>query len=111
MVVGLAPLLKGRGARSPALVIAAVLVLLALARPRWLHPVNRAWMAFGAVANRFVTAGLMTMIFCAVVAPLAWVLRRCGHDPLRLKFEPRAETYWIERRPPGPAPETMRNQF
>jgi hypothetical protein len=32
-------------------------------------------------------------------------------DMLRLKREPAAETYWIARAPPGPAPETMKDQF
>jgi hypothetical protein len=45
------------------------------------------------------------------VTPLAWGLRLFGHDPLRLRFEPRATSYWLERRPPGPAPETMTRQF
>jgi hypothetical protein len=30
---------------------------------------------------------------------------------LRLRFDPSAESYWIERVPPGPAPETIKNQF
>ena len=34
-----------------------------------------------------------------------------GKDPLRLRFDRRAATYWIERTPPGPPPETMTNQF
>ena len=30
---------------------------------------------------------------------------------LRLKREPDAESYWIPRAPPGPAPDTMKDQF
>jgi hypothetical protein len=34
-----------------------------------------------------------------------------GKDLLRLKREPGADSYWIVRQPPGPAPETMKDQF
>jgi hypothetical protein len=39
------------------------------------------------------------------------LMRLCGKDSLRLRREPDAASYWIEREPPGPPPETMRNQF
>jgi hypothetical protein len=38
-------------------------------------------------------------------------MRAIGKDLLRLKQEPEAESYWIVRAPPGPAPETMKDQF
>jgi len=37
-------------------------------------------------------------------------MRLRGRDLLRLKREPAADTYWIARSP-GPAPESMRDQF
>jgi hypothetical protein len=30
---------------------------------------------------------------------------------MRLRRDPNAASYWIIREPPGPAPETMRQQF
>ena len=38
-------------------------------------------------------------------------LRAAGRDSLRLRFEPAATSYWIERQQPGPAPNTMNRQF
>jgi hypothetical protein len=46
-----------------------------------------------------------------VVTPLALMLRLMGRDLLERRMDPVTPTYWIERRPPGPAPETMRQQF
>jgi hypothetical protein len=43
--------------------------------------------------------------------PAGFLFRLLGKDPLRLKAEPGAPTYWVLRNPPGPAPETMRHQF
>jgi hypothetical protein len=45
------------------------------------------------------------------VTPTALLFRILGKDPLRLSHDPEARSYWIERQPPGPAPDTMTNQF
>jgi hypothetical protein len=34
-----------------------------------------------------------------------------GKDVLHLQRDPGAASYWVPRQPPGPAPDTMRNQF
>jgi hypothetical protein len=68
-------------------------------------------MTFARIMQAIVTFALMAVIFYGAVTPLAWALRLFGHDPLRLRFEPRATSYWLVRRPPGPAPETMTRQF
>jgi hypothetical protein len=38
-------------------------------------------------------------------------MRLTGKDLLRLKRDPEAESYWIPREPPGPSPETIKNQY
>jgi hypothetical protein len=38
-------------------------------------------------------------------------MRIAGKDPLRLRFDRQAKSYWIERHPPGPDPDSMKNQF
>jgi len=110
-IMGLLPWIRGGSPRPGALAAAAGLLLITLTRARWLHPLNRAWMAFGSVANIVVSSVLMALIFYGVITPLAWVRQRTGLDPLRLRFDSGAASYWLERRPPGPAPETMKNQF
>jgi hypothetical protein len=42
---------------------------------------------------------------------MALVLRALGKDLLRLKRDPKADSYWIAREPPGPAPGSMSKQF
>ena len=37
--------------------------------------------------------------------------RLAGKDPLRRRLDPGAKSYWIERIPPVPPPESMKNQF
>lgn len=43
--------------------------------------------------------------------PTGLVLRILGKDPLTKSFDKTANSYWINRNPPGPSPETMKNQF
>ncbi|HEY2136562.1 MAG TPA: hypothetical protein VGH49_11770 [Xanthobacteraceae bacterium] len=54
---------------------------------------------------------VMGLLFYCMVAPIGLVMRAKGMDPLRLALQPGADRYWIVRRPPGPAPETMKDQF
>ena len=39
------------------------------------------------------------------------VMRLFGKDFLRLRLDRGAKSYWIVRTPPGPPPQSMRNQF
>jgi hypothetical protein len=61
--------------------------------------------------QRLVTPAVMALVFYSTVTPVALVLRLLGKDLLSLQIDRTASTYWIERRPPGPAPDTLRQQF
>ena len=37
------------------------------------------------------------MIYYLVLTPVGLLLRIRGYDPLNRKFQPRADTYWVER--------------
>jgi hypothetical protein len=54
---------------------------------------------------------VMAFVFFGAVLPTGLIMRAVGKDPMRLKCEPDANSYWIERRPPGPAPESLKDQF
>ena len=45
------------------------------------------------------------------LTPTALIMRCMGKDLLHRKLDRDAESYWIERRPPGPDPDTMKQQF
>jgi hypothetical protein len=90
---------------------AAVLLLLTLFRPRWLAPLNRLWMAVGELFHRIVSPLVLGVIFFAVFTPFGLVMRWMGRDSMKRRFEPQAQTYWVTRDPPGPAAESLREQF
>ncbi len=107
----LLPLFEGEAPRAWVLAVAGAFAALALVRPGVLAPFNHAWTRFGLLLHRIVNPVVLGLLFFVTVTPTALIMRALGKDPLRLRFEPEARTYWIERRPPGPEPETMRNQF
>jgi hypothetical protein len=65
----------------------------------------------GLVLHRCVSPLVLGLVYFSTVTPIGLVLRVLGKDPLRLRFDREAESYWIERRPPGPAGPTMSKQF
>jgi hypothetical protein len=88
-----------------------LLALFALGAPAILAPLNRLWLKLGLVLYKVVNPVVMALIFVTTIVPVGILMWLCGKDPLRLKREPDAASYWIAREPPGPTPETMRNQF
>ncbi len=104
--------LHGFGWLQPTLgVIGLALIALGLVAPRSLSGLNRAWTRLGLILFRVVNPVVLGLVYFVVLVPLGLVMRVSRRDPLNLKFDPRAESYWVVREPPGPAPETMINQF
>jgi hypothetical protein len=89
---------------------ALVLALFALFWTMPLRPLNRLWLQLGLILYRVVNPVVMALLFYSTVVPIGLVMKLCGKDPLRLGRAPEATTYWLAREP-GPAPETMKNQF
>jgi hypothetical protein len=90
---------------------AAVMLAFALAWPAALAPLNRLWLRLGLVLYKVVNPLVMGLVFFTTVVPIGLLMRALGKDPLRLRREPAAGSYWITREPPGPEPDTMKNQF
>lgn len=109
--LGAIPLLRGKPARLWCLGVSAIFLLLALTVPTILAPLNRLWMRVGLLISKITNPIIASLMFFVVFTPVALLLRLLGKDLLRLKFDADAKTYWIIRRPLGPSPETMRNQF
>lgn len=91
--------------------LAALTLLVTLAKPDWLTPANRVWMKLAEVLNRIVSPVVLGIMFFGLFAPMGWAMRLAGRDALKRRFERDARTYWIEREPPGPDPAGLPNQF
>lgn len=91
--------------------IGLVLFVLGLIAPGSLSLLNRGWTKLGLLLFKVVNPIVLGLIFGLTIIPIGLLLRAFGKDPLRLEFDPDAKSYWIERDPPGPAPDTMGQQF
>lgn len=110
-VVGLWPLIFGRPLRLWAIILAVAIAAVAFWVPVLLTLPNRLWLAFGALLHRIVSPVMLAAMFFVAVMPTGLVMRLLGKDFLALRRKPDLKTYWVERRPPGPPPESLRNQF
>jgi len=89
---------------------AAAFLILTLFAPALLSPLNKAWMALGHILGRIMSPIILGLIFFVLITPVALMGRITGRDPLRLKARA-AASYWIKREPPGPMPDSFKNQF
>jgi hypothetical protein len=83
----------------------------ALFYPASLKPLNRIWLKCALLLHKVVNPIVMALVFFGTVLPTGLVMRALKKDPLRLKWQPSVTSYWIDRRPPGPAPESLKDQF
>ncbi len=110
-IAGVLPLRHGAPVRIWALAAAGAFLLIALIYPAILHWPNRGFSKLGLMIGRVTNPIVTALLFGLVFVPMGLILRLMGKDPLRLKLDPNAATYWIHRDPPGPEPESMRRQF
>ena len=111
LLIGLWPLPTQGQVRWWSVALSVIFFSVAIVRPAWLAPLNKAWARFGRLLHHVVNPVIMAGIFYFTVVPTGLILRLCKKDPLRIRLDPAAESYWIAREPPGPSPETMKNQF
>lgn len=91
--------------------VGVTLVLTGIFLSRILTPLNKAWMGLGNLLGKIVSPIVMLLVFCLTIVPTSVVLRIRGYDPLKLRVKSNTNSHWVERHPPGPAPEDMMNQF
>lgn len=111
LLIGFWPLIHGESPHWWGVVVAAILGAIALVKPALLAGLNRLWLKLGILLGRIVSPIALGILFYGVLTPVGAVMRLMGKDPLRLKLDPGAKSYWIPREPPGPPPDSMTNQF
>lgn len=111
LLVTLGPLRHGHAPRWWALAVASVFALIAVLKPVLLARLNRLWTKLGILLGKVVSPIALGILFYGVLTPVALIMRLARKDPLRLKLDHDADSYWIVRKPPGPPPDSMTNQF
>ena len=112
LLIGMVPLLHApHRPRWWAIAIAVIFAGLAQVRPNLLAPLNRLWLRFGLLLHKIVSPVILGLLFYTTVLPVGLLMRAFGKDPLRLRKDGAARSYWVIREPPGPTPESMTRQF
>ena len=111
LLIGVAPLVFGHPFHVWSLVVAAAFGAVSAVAPGLLAPLNRLWMRFGLLLHKIVSPVVLGIMFFLVITPMGLVMRMFGKDPLRLRIDRSASTYWIGRTPPGPPADSFNDQF
>ena len=90
---------------------AVLFAVVATIVPRVLAPLNRLWAKFGLLLHMIISPVILAILFYGVFGPVGFLMRLFGKDPMQRSFDARAKSYWIVREPPGPAPDTFKQQF
>ncbi len=91
--------------------VAVAFVLLGFVAPKVLRPLNWLWFQLGLLLGKIVSPIVLGAIFFLMLTPVSLVTRLFGRDELRLKRKASQTSYWLDRAPPGPEPESFKNQF
>ena len=110
VVIGLLPLFNNNQPRIWSLVTGAVFLLVALFVPKLLRPLNRVWFYVGIGLHHVVNPIIMGILFFVTVTPMGLVMRMARNDPLRLKKDESAKSYWIKKDMESNK-ETLKRQF
>jgi hypothetical protein len=111
LLIAFWPVFYRQAPRWWALGIAALFAWVAFWKPALLAHPNRLWTRLGVLLGKVVSPIALGILFYAVITPIGIAMRLAGKDPLRLKLGSGAGSYWIPRKPPGPPPDSMTNQF
>lgn len=101
MILGAMGSLGLAGRTGPALAIVG-LAALPGALLIWLQPelgrkLYVGWMVAVTPAGWAVSSLVLVLIYYVVFTPIGLILRLAGRDPLRRRFDPRAQSYWVAR--------------
>ena len=74
--------------------VSAVAIGVAVRKPAWLYSVNFLWSGLGYLMSLIMVPIITSILYYLIVTPIAVVFRWRGYDPLSVKREPDATTYW-----------------
>ena len=97
LLIGLLLRYYERDAYPYFLVFGAILVILALALPTLLKPLQKAWMALAVTLGFIMTRLILSLLFFLVFMPISLIGRIGGFKFLEIKTDKNASSYWLYR--------------
>ena len=108
LFIALYPITYSEDIRIWSLIISFIFIILGLLNSKILTPLNKLWFKFGVILGIIISPIIMGIIFFLVVTPIGLIMKVLGKDLLRLKYNKKDNTYWIEKNGPK---SKMKNQF
>ena len=76
-----------------------------------LRPVYAVFIKVAHAIGWFNTKVILTLIYFALITPIAVIMRVLGNDPLNMKTDKKLSTYWVKRPVLKAAREQLEKQF
>ena len=108
LILSLYPLLNKEKLNLLFLIFSITFLILGLLNSKILTPLNKVWFKFGIILGKIISPIIMGIIFFLVVTPIGLIMKILGKDLLKLKYNKKDNTYWIEKNGPK---SKMKNQF
>ena len=91
-------------------IMATTLLIVTIAKPHLLLPLNKLWMKLGLLIGKAVNPLILGIIYFGIFTPVGIMMRIFGRDELRLKLKKR-RSYWRKRKANDPNSYGFKNQF
>ena len=102
---------RGKGYYDILFYIAGAFILLALALPIVLKPIQKVWMTIAIILGWVMTRVILCILFYVIVTPIGLIARLFGKEFLDMKFDETAETYWVRKESPRRDKSDYERQF
>ena len=90
--------------------VAAAVIVVGLAIPRWLRIVYLTWTLIGFPIGWLVSHAVLAAVYYGVVTPVGLLMRMFGRDPMCRRWDRERKSYW-EPRPPRDDVQSYFKQF
>ena len=98
LLIGLYPVYKGNNPNIYFLLISLPFLVLGLLNSKILTPLNKAWIKLGEVLGMIIAPIIMALVYFVVLTPISLIVRILGKDLLKIKFNKKLGSYWIDRK-------------
>lgn len=90
--------------------LAVIFAVTTVSAPRRLTQLNRLWYTLGLLLGKISSPIVLGLMFFVLLTPVSLAMRLSGRDALKMKKR-NVKSYWVDRNPTGPAPDSFKNQF
>ena len=82
--------------------LAGLFIICGLLFPRLLWPIEWFWMRLSGIIGIVMTHLILTLVYYLAITPTGLLRQIFGKDPLKMKLDKGAASYWIPVDPDGP---------